>query len=440
MQLRELFKAPPLNTKIKLQGWIKSAQVHGESLVFIKLNDGSIYRNIQILFKNKLDVSQLSTGSAIEVEGLLVKAKKGQEEIELLADRVEVLAKADEKFPIQKKEHTVEFLRENAHQRVRTSLFSAINSIKNEISFSVHEFFYKKGFIWVQSPILTTNNCEGGSEVFEIKDAINIFKKPALLSVSGQFHAEGMALGLKNVYTFGPTFRAEKSNTSQHLAEFWMIEPECSFLNLEGNMELIEEFVKYVTNRVLINKREELEFLAQQIPDNENLIVRLENIVNSSFKRMRYKEAIEMLQKSGVKFENSEISYGIDLASEHEKYITSQLQMPVFITHYPRNIKAFYMKDTDDKEVLAIDLLVPEVGELIGGSERESDLEKLRNKAIEFSIPTEQLEWYLDLRKYGYYASSGYGCGYERLVMYLTGVKNIKDIINYPRSYGQLAF
>ncbi|CBY92089.1 asparaginyl-tRNA synthetase [Mycoplasma haemofelis str. Langford 1] len=443
MRISHFLKNSELNQKTRIEGWVKSFQVHGKDLVFISLNDGSTCKDLQIVCKTGIDTSLLTVGSAISASGFLQKSPKGGQDLEFVADGVEILSSADQKFPIQKKEHGFEFLREVSHQRARTRLFRIVNAIKNEVNYSIHEFFYSHGFTWIQAPILTSNNCEGGSEVFEIKNSENSFKKTTLLSVSGQFHAEAMALGLKDVYTFGPTFRAEKSNTSQHLSEFWMIEPECSFSNLDGNINLMEDFLKFVVNRVLRNCHEELEFLADKLPNNEDLIPRLENLLSEPFGRISYREAIDMLlqeQKKGVTFENNDIKFGIDLASEHERYITSKFKKAVFITHYPRAIKAFYMKDCEDETVLAVDLLVPEVGELMGGSERESDFEKLRIKAEEFGIPLDHLNWYLELRKYGYYSSAGFGCGYERLIMYLTGMKNIKDIINYPRSYGQLNF
>lgn len=404
--------------------------------------------NLQVVYKGTdLDLSQFSNGAAIEVVGILQKSKKEGQSCEIHATEINLLAPSSEDFPIKNQHMTTDYLRSVSHQKHRCQMIHAISIIKKEITFAIQKFFYQKNFFCIFPPIFTTNSCEGGSDVFELsKDGNDFFKKKTLLSVSGQFYAEASALGLKNVYLLSPVFRAEKSNSSHHLAEFWMLEAEMSFTSLKEMLVTIEELIKFTTQSVLKNCMYELQKLKQLIPENDTLITKLEDLVNKSFQIVEYSKAIEILQEhikeKKVVFLTNKIEFGSNLQSEHERYLCEEVfKSPIFVINYPKAIKAFYMKqNSDDKTVSAVDLLFPEVGELVGGSERETDIELIKKSANFFNISLENLEWYLNLRKYGYHKSSGFGLGFERLVMYFTGIKNIKEAVSFPRSYQQINF
>ncbi|GCE63286.1 asparagine--tRNA ligase [Candidatus Mycoplasma haematohominis] len=432
INIKKILKGDKLGEELTIRGWVKSHQLHGKTISFIRINDGSTFENLQITYRKP--ITDISIGSAIEAHGKVVASKGEKQDYEFAADKLTVIRRSEE-FPIQKKGHSFEYLREIAHIRHRTGIFTAVNAIKNGLNHYIHKFFYDEGFFWIQAPIITGNNCEGGAEAFVISDSEKFFKKKALLSVSGQFHAEALALGLHKVYTFGPTFRAEKSNTSNHLAEFWMIEPEIAFCDLNELMHIMEHFMKTVIKGIMKDFKTELLFLSERLPDNLKLLEKLDHLVKRDFERLEYKDAIEILKKGSF-----EVSFGDDLSSEQEKYITETFDKPVFVYNYPKKIKSFYMKEVDGIVVSSVDLLVPGVGELMGGSERESTLDLIEQKAREKEISIDCLSWYVQLRRYGYHSSAGFGCGFERLVLYATGLKNIKDAITYPRCYNQLDY
>lgn len=434
---------------ITIQGFVKSNRV-GSKVSFISLVDGTTFKPIQIVYGHDLnnfdEISTLKNYACIEVEGELVCLENNQkQDFEIKAKSIKLLKSSDNDYPLQKKEHSVEFLREIAHLRPRTNTFNAIMRVRSVVSFLIHQFFNSNNFCWVSSPIITSNDGEGAGEAFVVttNDKEEFFGSQATLSVTGQLQAEAYAQAFRNVYTFGPTFRAEKSHTSRHAAEFWMVEPEVAFCDLNGLFQLIENMLVYVTKGYVEKCKEEIAFLKENY-DNE-LETKLTNIIKGHFHKISYTEAINVLRnavENGHKFVENNIEWGMDLASEHEKYICEiHFNGPTFVYNYPKNIKAFYMfQNEDNKTVAATDLLVPGIGELVGGSQREASFEKLLNRCNELKMDIEPLKWYLELRKYGYYMSSGFGLGFERLIMYLTGINNIRDAIPFPRNHGQIKF
>lgn len=434
--------------EIMLEGWIRTNRDNG-SIGFIALNDGTCFKTCQIVYNSELEnyeeVKKLLTGCAIKVVGKLVSTPDAKQPFEVLASKIIIEALADETYPLQKKRHSLEFLREIPHLRPRTNTFMAVMRIRSVLSMAIHEFFQSQGFVLVHTPILTSNDAEGAGEAFIVttrsddKYEEDFFGQKTSLSVSGQLHVEAYALAFRDTYTFGPTFRAEPSNTARHASEFWMVEPEIAFADLADNMDLIEDTVRYCIEYVLKFCPDEMEFCDQFIQNG--LIERLKKVVESDFERMTYTRAIEILKESDQEFEYP-VEWGIDLQSEHERYICEQvIQGPVFITDYPKDIKAFYMRVNDDqKTVAACDLLVPGIGELVGGSQREERYEPLVKRMEEMGISLDELQWYLDLRKYGGAKHSGFGLGFERFLMYISGISNIRDVLPYPRTPNNCLF
>ena len=454
IEVKDLYrdKEQYINKDVKVAGWIRTSRI-SKNFGFIELNDGSFFKNMQIIIDEKLEnfkeIGKLPISSSILVEGKLVSTEGAKQPVEIHATKIVVEGESDNSYPLQKKRHTVEYLRTIAHLRPRSNMFSAVFRVRSVAAYAVHKFFQERNFVYAHSPIITGSDCEGAGEMFRITtlDLDNVpkteegkidysqdfFGKEANLTVSGQLNAEIMALAFRNVYTFGPTFRAENSYTGRHASEFWMIEPEIAFADLEDNMELAEDMVKYIINYVLEHCPEEMEFFNAFV--DKGLLERLHNIVNSDFIRITYTKAVELLLESGQKFEYP-VEWGIDLQTEHERYITEQIfKAPVFVTDYPKDIKAFYMRlNEDGKTVRAMDLLVPGVGEIIGGSQREEREDVLLERIEEFGLNKEDYWWYLELRKFGTATHSGFGLGFERMIMYLTGVSNIRDVIPFPRT------
>ena len=437
------------NEEVVLQGWVRTNRNNG-SIGFIEFNDGTYFKNIQLVYENHNDnydaLSHIKYGASIEVKGNIKLTPENKQPFEILVSSIEVLGDCSEDYPLQKKRHSFEYMREIAHLRPRANTFNAVFRVRNALSYAIHKYFQEHGFMYVQTPLITANDAEGAGQVFNVvadmKHPTDFFKASASLTVSGQLHVEPFAMAFRDVYTFGPTFRAENSNTTRHACEFWMIEPELAFADLNDNMDCIESFLKYIINYVLENCPDEMKFFDSMI--EKGLLDKLHNILNSDFKRMKYTEGIEILQKAvkdGHKFENNNIFWGMDLQSEHERYLTEQVvKGPMFLIDYPAEIKAFYMKlNADNKTVAACDLLVPTVGELVGGSQREENYDKLKAKMDQIGN-TEGLEWYLDLRKFGGCVHSGFGLGFDRLIMYVTGISNIRDCQPYPRTPGSLRF
>lgn len=436
--------------EVFLEGWVRTNRNNGK-IGFIEFNDGSHFKNLQIVYLEEemedfAEITKIPTGAAIEVEGVLVETPTGKQPFELHLDRIAEVGKVEQGYPLQKKRHSFEFLREIAHLRPRANTFNALFRVRSELAFAIHRFFYNKGFIYLHTPIITSNDAEGAGQTFTVitdgKDPNEFFGQKVNLTVSGQLHAEAFALSHRNVYTFGPTFRAEHSNTKTHAAEFWMIEPEMAFTDLDGNMEVIEDCIKYCIEYVLEHASDEMSFFNEHI-DN-TLLERLTHLLNKPFKRVDYGKAIKDLQKAvknGVKFVNQNIEWGMDLQTEHEKYLTDVVYKgPIFIINYPKEIKAFYMRLNDDnKTVAACDLLVPTVGELVGGSQREERLDLLEQRMKELGNDKE-LSWYLDLRRYGGCVHSGFGIGFDRLLMYVTGMQNIRDVQPFPRTSGSILY
>lgn len=432
-------------TPVLVRGWIRFNRISGK-IAFIEMNDGSTINDLQIVYKKASTkgfelASRLRTGSAILVSG---KVNKNKSSYEVLADEITVLKESAEDYPLQTKEHSMEFLRDIAHLRTRTQTFSAIMSVRSTLAFAIHKFFNDNGFKWVATPIITSNDCEGAGEDFVIAQDPEdpFFDKRASLTVSGQLHGESYAQALQKIYTFGPTFRAEKSHTNRHLAEFWMIEPEIAFIDLKQLMAIIEAFIKSIVKYVCVHCKEEMNFFISQKP---YLNERINTLLTKPFIKLDYKDGIEILKKVAEKeqrFEDNDIFFGKDIASEHERYLCEEVyKAPVFLYNFPKDIKAFYMKaNPDGKTVAATDLLVPGVGEICGGSQREDDYEKLLARTTELKMNIEPLKWYLDLRKYGYYSSAGFGMGFERVIMYILGVESIRDVIPFPRFNGKLNF
>jgi len=433
---------------VQLQGWIKTNRSNG-SLGFIELNDGSYFRNAQLVYDKKLnsfeEVEKYLVGTAITVTGKFVLTPDNKQPYELFLTEVELEGTCDNSYVLQKKRHSFEYLREISHLRPRTNTFNAVFRVRSVLAMGIHEFFQSQGFVYVHSPIITGNDAEGAGEVFTVttrKDGNyekDFFGKHAHLSVSGQLHVEAFALAFRDVYTFGPTFRAENSNTRTHANEFWMIEPEIAFADLEDDMNLIEDMVKYLIEYVLENCPEEMKFFNEMI--DKGLLERLTLVKESEFKKMSYTEAIELLKVAPIDFEYP-IEWGDDLQTEHERYLCEGVvKGPVFLTDYPKEIKAFYMRNNDDgKTVAACDLLVPQIGELVGASQREERLDVLKEKLKDFNIEESSLEWYLDLRRYGGVKHAGFGLGFERFLMYVTGVNNIRDVVPFPRTPKNLGF
>ena len=454
LTVKELYrqKEEYIGKTVKVAGWIRTSRL-SKNFGFIELNDGSFFKNMQIVLDEKLEnfkeIGKLPISSSILVEGKLVSTEGAKQPVEIHATNIVVEGESDNSYPLQKKRHTVEYLRTIAHLRPRSNMFSAVFRVRSVAAYAVHKFFQERNFVYAHSPIITGSDCEGAGEMFRITtlDLDNVpkteegkidysqdfFGKEANLTVSGQLNAEIMALAFRNVYTFGPTFRAENSYTGRHASEFWMIEPKIAFADLEDNMELAEDMVKYIINYVLEHCPEEMEFFNAFV--DKGLLERLHNIVNSDFIRITYTKAVELLLESGQKFEYP-VEWGIDLQTEHERYITEQIfKAPVFVTDYPKDIKAFYMRlNEDGKTVRAMDLLVPGVGEIIGGSQREEREDVLLERIEEFGLNKEDYWWYLELRKFGTATHSGFGLGFERMIMYLTGVSNIRDVIPFPRT------
>lgn len=457
MEIKELVQSyQQLSGKeVTFSGWIRNKRV-GKNVSFLMVNDGTCFETVQVVFKdmpNQEALEKLHIAAAVEVSGELVLTGKEQQPFEINATNIGILAESKEDYPLQPKKHSYEFLRDIAHLRARTNSFNAVFRIRSLLSFAIHEFFNQNGFVMLHAPLITSSDAEGAGEMFQVTtlDLANVktnedgsvdykqdfFNKKANLTVSGQLVAEAYALAFKKVYTFGPTFRAENSNTTRHAAEFWMVEPEIAFANLDDIIVLAKDMLIHVVKYVLAHGRSELSFL-NGLNEDVDIITRLEDLVNAKFNVVTYKEAVAILEqavKEGHKFEN-EVYFGVDLATEHEKYLTDQVyKAPVFVTNYPRDIKAFYMKDNDDNTtVAATDLLVPGIGELIGGSQREVRYDVLVNKMQEFDLDKEEYDWYLQLREYGGVDHAGFGLGFERLVMYVTGIENIRDVIPFPRT------
>lgn len=442
--------------EVTVCGWAKTVR-DSKTFGFIELNDGSYFKNCQIVFeRNKVEnydeVAKQNVGACIKVTGKVVVTPENKQPFEINADKIEVLGVSSPDYPLQKKRHTLEFLRTIPHLRPRTNTFNAVFKIRSEAAYAIHKFFNERGFVYVHTPIITGSDCEGAGAMFqtttldlnnvpkengEVDYKQDFFGKKASLTVSGQLDVENFAMAFSNVYTFGPTFRAERSNTVRHAAEFWMIEPEMAFADLSDDMDCAEEMVKFIINYVMSTCKEELDFLNKFV--DTGLLDRLNNVVGNEFKRLTYTEAIEILEKVKDRFEFP-VYWGVDLQSEHERYLTEEVfRKPVFLTDYPKEIKAFYMRLNDDgKTVAASDLLVPGIGELIGGSQREERIDLLRKRMAECGLKEDEYKAYLDIRKYGGVTHSGFGLGFERMVMYLTGIGNIRDVLPFPRTVGNL--
>ncbi len=451
-RIKDILNREQAGDEVLVQGWVKTRR-SSKNLSFIQINDGSTLKDLQVVVEEATPsyklVESLNTGCSVSVVGTLVDSPGKGQKYEIRAKVLEVLGYADpETYPLQKKRHTPEFLREIGHLRPRTNTFGAMARVRNATAFAIHSFFQGRGFIYLQAPIITASDAEGAGAMFRVTTldlqnlpmkggAINVeedfFGKPAYLTVSGQLEAEIFALALSDVYTFGPTFRAENSNTARHLAEFWMVEPEVAFCDLDGLAELAEDFLKYIFTYALERCREDLEFFNQWY--DKSTISTLEGIVNSSFERLTYTEAVDILKSSGESFDYP-VQWGIDLQSEHERFLTEKrIRKPVIVTDYPREIKAFYMRLNDDgKTVRAMDVLVPRIGEIIGGSQREERSEVLMERMRQAGLDERSYWWYLDLRRYGTVPHSGFGLGFERTVQFMTGMQNIRDVIPFPRT------
>lgn len=453
--IKDLHKntASHLNKNLTIGAWVKTIR-SSKDFGFIELNDGSFFKGLQVVFASSLvnfsEIEKLPIGSALEVEGTLQESPAAGQAFELQASKITVLGASAEDYPLQKKRHSFEFLRTIAHLRSRSNTFTAVFRLRSTLSFAIHKFFQEEGFSYVHTPIISTSDAEGAGEVFslttfdlekdipknqagEVDYSRDFFGRKAGLTVSGQLQAEALIAGLNKVYTFGPTFRAENSNTTRHASEFWMIEPEMAFATLKDDMDLAEKMIKYLINHVLAELPEEMEFFDKFI--SPGIIERLTKLRDADFVRLSYSEAVDKLIESGQKFDFP-VSWGVDLQTEHERYLTEQIyQGPVFLTDYPKDIKAFYMRQNDDsKTVAAMDLLVPGIGEIIGGSQREERFDLLLARIKEMGLEEEDYSWYLDLRKYGSVKHAGFGLGFERIVMYLSGMANIRDVIPFPRT------
>ena len=452
--VKELYKnrGAYLDNQVTVGGWVRSIR-DSKTFGFIVVNDGSFFETLQVVYHDSMDnfaeISKLNVGAAIIVKGTLVATPQAKQPFEIQAEEVIIEGASAPDYPLQKKRHSFEYLRTISHLRPRTNTFQAVFRVRSLIAYAIHQFFQERGFVYVHTPLITGSDCEGAGEMFRVTtlDMENLpknadgsvdytkdfFNKETSLTVSGQLNAETYAQAFRNVYTFGPTFRAENSNTTRHAAEFWMVEPEIAFADLDDNMILAEAMLKHIINYVLENAPEEMNFFNSFV--DKGLLDRLHNVVSSEFARATYTEAIEILEKNNDKFD-FKVSWGVDLQTEHERYLTEEVfKRPVFVTDYPKDIKAFYMKMNDDnKTVAAVDCLVPGIGELIGGSQREDDYDKLLKRMQEMNLDPEEYQFYLDLRKYGSTRHAGFGLGLERCVMYLTGMSNIRDVIPFPRT------
>lgn len=461
IEIRSIFKDPAeyAGKEITVRGWVRGNRASNQ-FGFISLNDGTFFTPVQVVYEasklsNYEEISKVHLSAGVMVKGVLELTPGAQQPFEIKAEEVVIEADSDPDYPLQKKRHSMEFLREIAHLRPRSNTFSAVFRVRSVASFAIHKFFQDRGFIYVNSPIITGSDCEGAGEMFQVTTldmenpprdeegnidySQDFFGKRTNLTVSGQLEGEIMALAFKNIYTFGPAFRAENSNTARHASEFWMMEPEMAFCDLQGNMDVAEDMIKFIINYVLENCPEEMAFFNKFV--DKGLLERLDNIVSNDFGRITYTEAVEILEKSGQKFEYP-VSWGVELQTEHERYLTEQVfKKPVFVTDYPKGCKAFYMRVNDDnKTVAAMDMLVPGVGEIIGGSQREERYDVLVDRINELGLGCENYSWYLDLRKYGGVKHSGFGLGFDRILMYLTGMSNIRDVQMFPRTPGNAEF
>lgn len=455
LNCRELFKNKESydNKDVVIEGWIRTNR-GSNKFGFLEINDGTFFKHVQVVYEadkisNFEEVSKMPISAALTIQGKFVLTPEAKQPFEIKAASIKLQADSHSDYPLQKKRHSPEYLREIAHLRPRSNTFAAVFRIRSVIAYAVHKFFQERGFVYVHTPIITGSDAEGAGEMFRVTTldmentpvtsngrvdySRDFFGKEASLTVSGQLEAEIFALAFKNVYTFGPTFRAENSNTARHASEFWMIEPEIAFCDLEGNMEVAEDMIKYIIKYVLENAPEEMAFFNNFI--DEGVIERLENLIDSEFERVTYTKAVELLKAAEKEFQFP-VEWGIDLQTEHERYLTEEVfKKPVFVTDYPKDIKAFYMRlNQDGKTVAACDLLVPGVGEIIGGSQREERADILEKRMAEIGLSPEEYWWYLDLRKYGGVIHSGYGLGFERIIMYITGMSNIRDVIPFPRT------
>ncbi len=452
--IKQIWRNPRdyIGKTVKIAGWIRTLR-SSKAFGFIEVNDGSFFKNIQIVFDEKLDnfeqVGKFTIASSIEIEGKIVESPGAKQPVELHADKIMLIGSSGQDYPLQKKRHSFEFLRTIAHLRPRTNTYLSVFRVRSLLAHAIHTFFQERDFVYVHTPIITGSDCEGAGEMFRVTtlDPLNpprkadgsvdygedFFSKETNLTVSGQLNVETFCMAFRNVYTFGPTFRAENSNTARHASEFWMIEPEIAFADIHDNMDLAEEMIKFIFNYIIEKAPEEMEFFNKWI--NQGLLGRLNNVINSDFKRITYTEAVERLQKSGQKFEFP-VAWGKDLQTEHERFLTEKVfKKPVFVVDYPKDIKAFYMRQNDDnKTVAAMDLLVPGVGEIIGGSQREERHDKLLARIHEMELNEKDYWWYLDLRRYGTAPHAGYGLGFARAIMYVTGMENIRDVIPFPRT------
>ena len=460
MDIREIYKSyKELDGKtVEVQAWIKNLRAQKE-FGFIEINDGSFFNSVQVVYDNTLEnferVSKLYLSASIRVKGKVVLTPNNKQAFEIKAEEIEVLGDSTADYPLQNKRHSMEFLRSIAHLRPRANLFRAAYRIRSLAAFAIHKFFNEQDFVYVHTPILTASDAEGAGEMFQVTTldidnpprkedgavdySQDFFDKPTHLTVSGQLEGETFALAFSKIYTFGPTFRAENSNTTRHAAEFWMIEPEMAFMDNNQNMDVAEAMLKYVINYVMENAKEEIEFCNQFV--DKGLIDRLNHVRNSDFERVTYTRAIEILKEHEEKFD-VKVEWGMDLQTEHERYLTEQIfKKPIFVTDYPKDIKAFYMKlNPDNKTVAAMDCLVPGIGEIVGGSQREEDYDKLEKRINELGLDMDSYDWYMDLRKYGSVVHSGYGLGFERLIMYITGIENIRDVLPFPRTVHHCEF
>ena len=452
--VRELYKETEkyIDKKVKIGGWLRNIR-DSKTFGFLMVNDGSFFQTLQVVVDEKLpnfsQVCHLNVGAAVIVEGTLVATPKAKQPFEIQAESVEIEGVSSPDYPLQPKRHSFEYLRTITHLRPRTNTFAAVFRVRSLIAYAIHKFFQERNFVYVHTPLITGSDCEGAGEMFRVTtldmDQVprkadgsvdyskDFFGKETNLTVSGQLNGETFAMAFRNIYTFGPTFRAENSNTTRHAAEFWMIESEIAFADLQDNMDLAEDMLKYIIRYVLENAPEEMAFFNQFV--DKGLIERLEHVLNSDFAHVTYTEAVEILEKNNDKFDYK-VHWGSDLQTEHERYLTEQIfKRPVFVTDYPKEIKAFYMKQNDDgKTVAAMDLLVPGIGEIIGGSQREDNYDRLVERMEELGLNKEDYDFYLDLRKYGSVRHAGYGLGFERCVMYLTGMANIRDVLPFPRT------
>ena len=459
--LRELYRntAEYGGQEVVIKGWVRNNRASNK-FGFIELNDGSFFKSVQVVYEEEFlnnfeEISKAYVATALEVKGVVEITPNAKQPFEIKAREIKVEATSTPDYPLQPKRHSMEFLREIAHLRPRSNMFSAVFRVRSLVAYAIHQFFQEQNFVYVHTPIITGSDCEGAGEMFRVTTldmdnpprdeegnidySKDFFGKETSLTVSGQLQGETYALAFRNIYTFGPTFRAENSHTARHASEFWMIEPEMSFTDLAGNMETAEAMIKYIINYVLENAPEEMQFFNSFV--DKGLLDRLNHIVNSDFGRVSYTEAVDILLKSGKEFQYP-VAWGIDLQTEHERYLTEEVfKKPIFVTDYPKDIKAFYMRLNDDnKTVAACDLLVPGVGEIIGGSQREERYDVLTARMAELGLKEEDYSWYLDLRKYGGVKHSGYGLGFERIIMYITGVSNIRDVLPFPRTPGAAEF